>query len=318
MNFKHIISTQQFLECRIIKHIFAIADFFEKADLKNRIPKVLKNKILACIFYEPSTRTRFSFESAMLKLGGGVVSTESAGYFSSAIKGESLEDTIRIIAGYSDVIVLRHSEIGAAERAVKVSSVPIINAGDGSGEHPTQALLDLYTIEKELGRINNFKIGMVGDLLYGRTIHSLIYLLSLCNKVELFLVSPQVLRLPAKYKSFLKAHGMKFFETRSLNDILSEVDILYITRVQKERFSSLRLYDKIKNSFIVGKMALERLNKKAIIMHPLPRVNEISKEVDSDKRAAYFRQAQNGLYIRMAILTLVLGESKNLMLKRKK
>ena len=305
MSFKHILSTQQFLNKKVLVDIFRRADKFEKADRQGKIPKLLQNKILSCVFYYPSTRTRFSFESAMLKLGGQVISTESAGHFSSAIKGETLEDSVRIIAGYSDMIVLRHTEPGAAERAAKVSSVPIINAGDGDGEHPTQALLDLYTIQKELGSIDNFKIGMVGDLFYGRTIHSLIYLLSISHNVEIFLVAPRKLRLPAKYKSFLNSRKIKFSESDNLESILPKIDVLYMTRIQKERFSSTKLYKRVKNSFVLNKKMLDKLNKRAVIMHPLPRVNEISREVDDDKRAAYFRQARNGLYIRMALLNLL-------------
>ncbi|MBI2635506.1 MAG: aspartate carbamoyltransferase [Parcubacteria group bacterium] len=308
MSFRHILSTQQFLNKRVLVDIFRRADKFEKADLKGKTPKLLQNKILSCVFYEPSTRTRFSFESAMLKLGGQVISTESAEHFSSAIKGETLEDSVRIIAGYSDMIVLRHHESEAAERAAKVSSVPIINAGDGDGEHPTQALLDLYTIKKELGSIDNLKIGMVGDLLYGRTIHSLIYLLSICNNVEIFLVAPRELRLPQKYKSFLNSRKIKFSESDNLESILPKINVLYMTRIQKERFSSARLYERVKNSFVLNKKMLSKLNKRAVIMHPLPRVNEISREVDDDKRAAYFRQARNGLYIRMALLNLLFLE----------
>lgn len=305
MKLKHILSTQQFLDKNILIDIFKRADRLEKADRQCKITKLLKNKILACVFYEPSTRTRFSFESAMLKLGGQVISTENAGQFSSAIKGETLEDSIRIISGYSDVIVLRHHEVGAAERAAKVSSIPIINAGDGEGEHPTQALLDLYTIKKELGRTDNFKIAMVGDLLYGRTIHSLIYLLSLSRNVEIFLVSPQELKLPEKYKSFLKAQKIEFSESDNLENVLPKINVLYMTRIQKERFLSAQLYEQVKNSFILNKKLLNKLNKESVIMHPLPRINEISKEVDSDKHAVYFRQARNGLYIRMALLTLL-------------
>jgi len=312
MDLKHILSTQQFLNRKTLQDIFKIADGFEKADQKDKVPKLLQNKILSCVFYEPSTRTRFSFESAMLKLGGQVISTESAGHFSSAIKGETLEDSIRIISGYSDAIVLRHPEADAAKRAAKVSSVPIVNAGDGTGEHPTQALLDFYTIQKEIGRIDDFKIGLVGDLLYGRTIHSLIYLISLATNVEVFLVSPKELRLPEKYKSFLKTRGIKFSESSNLENILPKVDVLYMTRVQKERFSSQRLYERVKNSFVLNKKSLNKLNKHGVIMHPLPRVNEISKEVDSDNRAVYFRQARNGLYIRMALLNLLFTKSKNL------
>ncbi|MFZ5559238.1 MAG: aspartate carbamoyltransferase [Patescibacteria group bacterium] len=305
MNLKHIVSTKQFLNKKILNDIFKVADSFEKTNQRGRVPKILQNKILSCVFYEPSTRTRFSFESAMLKLGGQVISTESAGHFSSAIKGETLEDSIRIISGYSDIIVLRHPEVGAAERAAKVSLVPIVNAGDGSGEHPTQALLDLYTIRKELGRLDDLKIAMVGDLLYGRTIHSLIYLLSISHNIEVFLVSPRELKLPEKYKSFLEKHKIKFSESDNLENIISKIDVLYMTRIQKERFSSSQLYERVKNSFALDKKLLNKLRKQAVIMHPLPRVNEISQEVDSDNRAAYFRQARNGLYIRMALLNLL-------------
>jgi len=306
MKLKHILSTQQFLDKNVLINIFKKADKFEKADHQNKVPKLLKNKILSCLFYEPSTRTRFSFESAMIKLGGQVISTENAKQFSSVSKGETLTDSIKVISGYSDMIVLRHHESGSAESAARVSSVPIINAGDGDGEHPTQALLDLYTIKKELGQIDNFKIAMVGDLLYGRTIHSLIYLLSLSRNVEIFLVSPNDLKLPEKYKSFLDSKKIKFSESNNLENILSKVDVLYMTRVQKERFSSKKLYERIKNSFVLNEKLLKKLKKRSIIMHPLPRINEISLKVDEDKRAAYFRQARNGLYIRMALLSILI------------
>ena len=309
MNLKHILSTQQFLDKKALQSIFKIADRFEKADQKGRVPKILQNKILSCVFYEPSTRTRFSFESAMLKLGGQVISTENAGQFSSAAKGETLEDGIRIISGYCDAIVLRHPEANAAKRAAKVSTVPIINAGDGTGEHPSQALLDLYTIQKEIGQLNNLKIALVGDLLNGRTIHSLIYLPSLGQNIEIFLVSPKELRLPKKYISFLKEHKIKFSELDNLEDIAAKIDVLYMTRIQKERFSSQRLYEQVKDSFLLNKKLLKKLKKQTIVMHPLPRMNEISQEIDSDHRAAYFRQAQNGLYIRMALLSILLKKS---------
>jgi aspartate carbamoyltransferase catalytic subunit len=307
MTNRHIISTKQFLDIKTLDSTFQVVEQFAKQDLRGKIPKKLKNKILASVFYEPSTRTRFSFEAAMLKLGGEVISTESAGHFSYAIKGESLEDTIRVIGGYADVIVLRHPDVGAAESAAKVSSVPIINAGDGQGEHPTQALLDLYTIKSELKRIDNFTIALVGNLLYGRTIHSLIHLLSMCKKVKVFLVSPKGLSLPQKYKLFMQDRKIKFEERSSLDRILSVVDVLYITRIQKERFPSLAMYRRVKDAFIIDKKILKKLKKKAVIMHPLPRLAEISTEVDSDPRAAYFRQARNGLYIRMALLDKLLG-----------
>ncbi len=306
MRIKHIISTRQFLDRRLVNDIFKIADGFEQAERKGKTPKLLRNKILACVFYEPSTRTRFSFESAMLKLGGGVIATENAAHFSSAIKGETLEDSIRIIAGYSDIIVLRHKEAGAAARAAAVSPVPVINAGDGAGEHPTQALLDLYTIRKEIGRTDNFTIAMTGDLRYGRTIHSLIYLLSLSKNVKVFLASPKELRLPAHYKIFLKEHDISFFETDRLENTMPYIDVLYMTRIQKERLSSPRLYKKVKDAFVLDVPLLDRVPKHAVIMHPLPRVNEITSAVDIDPRAAYFRQAKNGLYIRMAMLEMLL------------
>lgn len=306
MRLQHIVSTRQFLDRNKIGKIFDSADFLEKADLKNKIPPLLKNKILACVFYEPSTRTRFSFEAAMLKLGGEVISTENAGHFSSAIKGETLEDSIRIISGYADFIVLRHSEKGAAQRAAAVSPVPVINAGDGDGEHPTQALLDLYTIRKELGRMDNLKIGLAGDLRYGRTIHSLIYLLSLGRKIEIFLSSPPELKLPEPYKKFLKTRRIKFSEAGDLKSALPQIDVLYMTRIQQERLPSPQIYARVKNSFILDRKLAAKLSRRAIIMHPLPRVKEIDPAVDRDRRAAYFRQAKNGLYIRMALLAELL------------
>lgn len=307
MPIPHIISTKQFSERATIDRIFKIAKNFERTEKIGRTPKILKNKVLACVFYEPSTRTRFSFESAMLKLGGGVISTESASHFSSAIKGETLEDTISIISGYADGIVLRHPDAGAAERAAKVSSVPIINAGDGSREHPTQALLDLYTIKKEIGRIDRLHIAMAGDLQHGRTIHSLLHLLSLCKNITVSLVSPRTLLLPNEYRTFLKKHRVPFSECRNLTTVLPLIDVLYMTRIQKERFASIRRYDLVKNSFVLNKALMKQLNPDAVVMHPLPRVNEISQEIDSDPRAAYFRQAKNGLFIRMALLKILLS-----------
>ena len=310
MKFKHIISVKQFLDTDILDEIFELADNMEKYDKADKPQDSLKNKILAAIFYEPSTRTRFSFEAAMHKLGGDVITTENASYFSSVVKGETLQDTIKIISSYADVIVLRHYEEGSAKIASEVSSVPIINAGDGSGEHPTQALLDLYTIQKELGEINNLKIALVGDLLYGRTIHSLIYLLTLYKKVIIYLVSPNQLQLPGKYKDYLKQKGVEFKEITDFKEVLDKIDVLYVTRIQKERFKFEQEYEEVKNTYIIDRKIVNQLKKNAIIMHPLPRVNEISPEVDSDKRAAYFRQAKNGLYIRTALLKLIFEGKK--------
>ena len=310
-NIDHIIDASQFCNRNFLNYFFDFTDKIRKSDFRSRkLDSSLKNRIMAALFYEPSTRTRFSFESAMLRLGGGVISTESAGHFSSAIKGETLEDTIRIVGGYADVIVLRHNETGAAKRAASVSSVPIINAGDGAGEHPTQALLDIYTIWKEFGRIDDLKIILAGDLLYGRTIHSLIQLLSLSKKSEIFLVSPKELRLPGKYKKLLKDSKIKFYESDNFKSAIRRTDVFYMTRIQKERFRSGEAYEKIKSRLIVDRVLLKQMKKDAIIMHPLPRVSEISPEVDSDRRAAYFRQAQNGLYVRMALLLMLFGKTK--------
>jgi aspartate carbamoyltransferase catalytic subunit len=314
--FKHILSTQQFSDRKTVEDIFQNAKKFEAQDtLPKNHPsiestrRILRNQILASVFYEPSTRTRFSFETAAYKLGAEVISSESAGQFSSAIKGETIEDSIRVIAGYADMIVLRHSEKGSVGRAAEVSPVPIINAGDGAGEHPTQALLDLYTIEKELGTIDDLKVAMVGDLLNGRTIHSLIKLLANTKNPQIFLVSPPELKLPEEYLEFLKANNIKFIETSNLNEILPQSDVVYMTRIQKERFTeNPEEYERVKDSFIFDQSSLQLLPRKSVLMHPLPRVNEISTEVDKDPRAAYFRQAKNGLYVRMSLLEMLENE----------
>ncbi len=305
---QHILTTQQFLDKKTLKKIFTIAAKLEKQNKNGKVPPVLKGKILATLFYEPSTRTRFSFETAMLKLGGQIITTENARDFSSTIKGETIEDTVRVVGGYADAIVLRHPENGSAARAAAASPVPIINAGDGSGEHPTQALLDLYTIQKELGRMHNLKIALVGDLLYGRTVHSLIILLSIFKNIEIYLISPKELRLPEEYRKMLRSRKIKFIEGEYLEKILPQADVLYVTRIQKERFASLGLYNKVKDSFSIDKDTLKKLPKKSIVMHPLPRVHEISPEVDQDRRVAYFRQAKNGLYVRMALLQICMGK----------
>lgn len=304
---KHIISTEQFLDKKTLDAIFSLSGKMELLDKKNAVPQNLKGKIMACVFYEPSTRTRFSFESAMHKLGGSVITTENAAQFSSAIKGETLEDSTKIISGYSDIIILRHPVKGAALVASNISSVPVINAGDGAGEHPTQALLDIYTIKKELGDIDGIEITLMGDLLYGRTVHSLIRLLAL-YKVKINLVSPAQLKLPAEYKNYLNGKNIQFRELADIRKILEASDVLYVTRIQKERFSDQKQYEKLKDSYRIDKNVLRQMKSNAIIMHPLPRVNEIAPETDNDKRAAYFRQAKNGVYVRMALLQMVLSE----------
>jgi aspartate carbamoyltransferase catalytic subunit len=246
----------------------------------------------------------------MLRLGGSVITTESASEFSSAAKGETLEDTIRVVNSFADIIVLRHFDEGASEIAANYSKVPIINAGDGKGEHPSQALLDLYTIfskfkiiEKKSKDIDlDITISMVGDLKNGRTIHSLTILLSLFPKVKFIFVSPKALAIPIYIKKILKENDISFQETANLDQVLGSSDVIYQTRVQKERFKSLKEYNKFKNLLILDKNSLTLMKKDAIIMHPLPRINEITKDVDNDPRALYFKQVQNGLFVRMALL----------------
>jgi len=269
--------------------------------------KLLKDKIVACIFFEPSTRTRLSFETAALKLGAQVISMENAGVSSSAFKGETIEDTTRMLSSYADVVVVRHPEKGSLEKAAKVSTKPIINAGDGANQHPTQGFLDLYTIKKEHGRLTNLNIGFGGDLLNSRTLKSLVPLLRLYEGNKFYFLSPKELELPRDFIKELKDTGVAFEELRSLEEKLGELDVLYMTRVQKERFANVEDYNKVKDLFIFKKEYLKKLKPGAIIMHPLPKINEIELEVDLDSRAAYFRQAQNGLYVRMALLCHVLG-----------
>ena len=228
--------------------------------------------------------------------------------FSSVSKGETLADTIRTLEQYSDVIVLRHPEIGSARVAAEAAGIPVINAGDGPGEHPTQALLDLFTIQEEMGRIDGLKIAMVGDLRFGRTVHSLTKLL-LHFDVSLRFVSPEILRMPLKIMNEVRDKGLNVRETHDVADVIENADVLYVTRVQKERFSDLAQYDEVKDNYIITPELLERAKQKMIVLHPLPRVGEISPAVDSDPRAAYFRQVQNGMYIRMALLAAVLGKA---------
>lgn len=305
MKLDHVLSTTQFSDPIILQRLFDLALEMEKNVKNEKLFRSLQKKVLATLFYEPSTRTRFSFEAAMHRLGGRVISTESASQFSSVTKGETLEDTIRIVSGYADVIVLRHPEDGAALRAAAVSNSPIINAGDGAGEHPTQALLDMYTIWREKGKTNDLNVVLMGDLLFGRTVHSLVHLLSQGKNNRITFVSPPQLRILEKYKQELEQKGILYAEYEKLPENLDGIDVLYMTRVQKERFANTEEYERVKDCCIIDGTLLQRLPEKAIIMHPLPRVNEIAVEVDADPRAAYFRQATNGLYVRMALLELL-------------
>ena len=298
---QHVIRAQQF-ERDDLERLFREADACVRGDCRS-----LQGKILASLFYEPSTRTRFSFESAMIRLGGNVLTTENAREFSSAIKGETLEDSIRVVNGYADAIVLRHYEAGAAERAAAVSSVPVINAGDGAGQHPTQALLDVYTLERELGRIDGTHIAMVGDLKHGRTVRSLCYLLGKYRDIRIEFVSPSGLSMGEDVRQYLDHHGVAYAEHEDLDEVFVDVDAVYQTRIQKERFADPVEYEKFAGSYVLTPENTESMRPGAIIMHPLPRVDEIDPGLDHLPRAAYFRQAAYGLYVRMALLSQLLG-----------
>ena len=307
MKLHHVIEAQQF-DLPMISHLFNVAGEMEKLVARGGTDEY-RSRLMATLFYEPSTRTRFSFEAAMHRLGGRVISTENAAEFSSVAKGETLEDTIRIMNGYADVIVLRHSEVGTARRAAAVSRVPIVNAGDGVGQHPTQALLDLYTIHKEIGSIDGLKIAMVGDLAQGRTVRSLAYLLSKFKNTQMYFVAPSLLKMKEDILEYLRERGSWFAEETTLDRVLPEVDVVYQTRVQKERFGDrIADYESCRGIYIINQDSLRLMKSNAIIKHPLPRLDEIAMEVDQDRRAAYFRQAQNGLFVRMALLTVLLSK----------
>ncbi len=304
----HIIESQQFDRDFLEKALFPLAQKMEKV-AKEGGSKALSGKRMITLFYEPSTRTRASFEMAMDLLGGKVVfSTENARQFSSAVKGETLEDTIRILNGYRpDVIVLRYDEEGGAKRAAEVSKVPIINGGDGTGQHPTQALLDLYTIQKEIGKIAGISVAMVGDLARGRTVRSLSYLLTKFPGVKIYFISPQVAKMRDDIKDYLKRKRVWFTEGNDLREVAPKIEVIYQTRTQKERAPLLADPEKENGFYIINQEVLDLMKKDAIIMHPLPHVEEIAPEVDLDPRAVYFRQAENGLYIRMALLKMILS-----------
>jgi aspartate carbamoyltransferase catalytic subunit len=301
---RHVLESQQFSR-ELLDEIFDRADAM-RADPR-RAASRLQGRIMAALFYEPSTRTRLSFESAMLRLGGRTIGTDNAREFSSAAKGETLEDTVRILGGYADVIVLRHHEQGAAVRAASVSDVPVINAGDGKGQHPTQALLDLYTIKDELGRVDGVRVAIVGDLANGRTARSLAYLLSKYKDVELWFVAPSQVQMGQDIKDHLDEHQVRWQETGDLDEVLPTVDVVYQTRIQKERFADDASYQAVRGVYVVDQDTMGRLSPYAIVMHPLPRVDEIDPAIDSDPRAAYFRQARNGVQIRMALLDMVVA-----------
>lgn len=305
---KDILSVKQFAR-QDLEYIFGVAH--EMREMVARVGSfdLLKGKILANLFYEPSTRTSSSFTSAMERLGGSVIPIHEVRY-SSVSKGESLPDTVRTLECYADVIVLRHPEVGSAALAAQYAKKPVINAGDGVGEHPTQALLDTFTIFEELGEgvVDGLTVTMLGDLKYGRTVHSLARLLSL-YRIKLNYVSPEILRMPQEVIAEVAEKGIPQSEHTSLEPVLAETDVLYITRVQKERFEDPADYEKVKDAFGINPEIMKAAKQEMIVMHPLPRVTEISMDFDDDPRAAYFRQMEYGLYVRMALLAMVLGKA---------
>jgi len=271
---------------------------------------MLKGRVLATIFYEPSTRTHFSFQAAMEKLGGSVLALDKLQLpqSTSLKKGESFSDFVRTMGCYADAIVMRHPEEGKVAEAAATSSVPVINGGDGVGEHPTQALLDIFTIREELGTVNGLNITLVGDLKHSRTVHSLCKLLAQQYRVKLSYVSPAELKMPASVQEVVAKHGVQQTEHETLADVLADTDVLYVTRVQKERFADPADYERVKGSYVINAEVMSGAKQKMILMHPLPRVDEISPEVDSDPRAAYFRQMEYGVAVRMALLSMVFGK----------
>lgn len=295
---KHILSSEQFTR----KDLEEIFDLAEK--IKNN-PKKFSNKLddkmIAVMFYEPSTRTRLSFETAAQRLGAKIITTENAGEFSSAAKGETIEDTVKVVSGYADAMIMRHKADDSSERAASVNKMPILNAGAGKGEHPTQALLDLFTIREKFGKIDGCKVAVLGDLLYGRTIHSLLRLLSLYDNIEVYGLSKEAFALPQKYIDMLKEKGIEYKKCTSFDELPKDLNVIYHTRIQAERFEG----DFGKEEFIINREVLNTFSENTILMHPLPRVNEITVDVDDDPRAYYFKQAHNGLYVRMALLLQV-------------
>jgi aspartate carbamoyltransferase catalytic subunit len=301
---RDIISIEDFSQ-QEINHILEVSQTMEP--IARSGSDMLKGKILATLFYEPSTRTRLSFETAMLKLGGGNIGFAGPDV-TSVFKGENLADTIRTIENYADIMALRHSLEGAAKMAAEFSKVPIINGGTGAQEHPTQAFTDLYTMHKEKGKIDGLKVALVGDLRYGRTVHSLAYALALYN-IDLYLVSPEALRMRKDVLQTIQ-NKISVSEHANLDDIISQIDILYVTRIQKERFPDAAEYAKVKGAYRIDLKVLKNAKKDMIILHPLPRVGEIAAEVDGTPQAKYFQQVWNGIVVRMALLALVLGAIK--------
>ncbi|MCF0164436.1 MAG: aspartate carbamoyltransferase [Bacteroidales bacterium] len=297
---KSLISIRDFSKDEIL-HILDIASFMEQ----NRSQKILDGKVIACLFFEPSTRTRLSFETACNRLGARVIGFSDTSN-TSISKGETLKDTIKMVSNYVDMIIMRHPLEGAARYASEICNLPVVNAGDGANQHPSQTLLDLYTINQTQGRLDNITINMVGDLKYGRTVHSLLQALSHFNPKFIF-TSPDELKMPTEYKEFLDEKGIGYQETANINDYLNDCDILYMTRVQQERFSDPMEYEKVKNVYKLTASMLNDVRSNMKILHPLPRVGEIALDVDDTPYAYFFKQAENGMYVRMAIIAYLLG-----------
>jgi len=300
MKNKSLVSITDFSKSDYLK-ILDLAEEYERHPVKD----ILKGKVVATLFFEPSPRTRLSFESAVNKMGGKVIGFSDSSS-TSVTKGETLYDTIKIVSNYCDLIVMRHPLEGSARFASEIATVPVINAGDGANQHPTQTLLDLYSIRKTQGKLENLTIFMVGDMKYGRTVHSLLMAMSQFNATFHF-ISPDELKMPEEYKIHLRSMGLRFYEHKDFTDIISEADIIYMTRVQKERFSDLIEYERTKNAYVLKSKMLANTKENLRILHPLPRVNEIDQDVDQSPKAYYFAQALNGVYIRQAIISLILG-----------
>jgi aspartate carbamoyltransferase catalytic subunit len=300
MKNKSLVSITDFSKSDYQK-ILELAENYEREPVRD----LLTGKVVATLFFEPSTRTRLSFESAINKMGGRVIGFSEAGS-SSVTKGETLYDTIKIVCNYCDLIVMRHPLEGSARFASEISSVPVINAGDGANQHPTQTLLDLYSIKKTQGRLDSLTVFIVGDLKYGRTVHSLLMAMSQFNTTFHF-ISPDELKMPEEYKIFLRSLGLMYYEHKDFTDIITEADIIYMTRVQKERFSDPIEYERTKNAYVLKNKMLNNTKENLRVLHPLPRVNEIDQDVDINPKAYYFTQALNGVYIRQAIISSILG-----------
>ncbi|MFA5048239.1 MAG: aspartate carbamoyltransferase [Patescibacteria group bacterium] len=303
---QHIIKTQNFTR-EFLLEFFNSVNEMKKMTQGKKADQLLIGRIVATLFYEESTRTRLSFEAAAMRLGATVISTASAKLFSSAAKGEILEDTIRVLDSYCDCIVLRYHEEGGAARAAHVSRVPIINGGDGSGQHPTQSLLDLFTIYDEIGNIDGLSVALVGDLKHGRTVHSLAYLLGKFDNITLYLIAPNNLTMPKEIIDYMGRHNVKFYQADDFCGIIDQIDVLYQTRIQRERFEIPEGYEASKGKLVVTRELANEMKTDSIILHPLPRVDEIRYGVDDNHRAKYFKQAENGLYTRMALLKMLLS-----------